>query len=270
MLYYVSFIVTFAGNYVDDMVLGLFIFAGLLIVLLALGAYGRKHVSEREKGSRGEMAVSRVLGSLPPGYRVFNNVCLFQDGVSSQIDHVVVSVYGIFVIETKNYSGRIYGSEKSERWCEQFYGQKFFLYNPIRQNYSHVRALEKLSGMSRDRFIPVVVFLEGVSLCLDVSSPVIYISQLSGFITGHRDSLLSDIEVDRFISLLQQRGIYDGGFMKSHVNNIRQRLDREKYLVSIGVCPRCGGSLVERKGPYGSFIACGRYPKCKFVRGRRG
>lgn len=63
---------------------------------------------------------------------------------STQIDHVVVSVYGIFCLETKSHQGSIYGGYKSKYW-KQYLGPKSYeLYSPIRQNNHHVKSLEYL------------------------------------------------------------------------------------------------------------------------------
>jgi hypothetical protein len=66
----------------------------------------------RLKGASGEATVSVLLKRLPENeYKVLHNVMLRTDRGMSQVDHVVVSVYGIFVIEVKNYTGWITGSE---------------------------------------------------------------------------------------------------------------------------------------------------------------
>lgn len=117
----------------------------------------------RVKGGAGEMVVSRRLRRLPEEeYRVFDNVILPTPRGSSQIDHLVVSVYGIFVIETKNYKGWLYGGEKSEYWTQNIYGQKYKLYNPIFQNAGHIRALRRVLQIIRTfRFILLWLFPEG-------------------------------------------------------------------------------------------------------------
>ena len=76
-----------------------------------------------------------------------------------QIDHVVVSIYGIFVIETKNYSGWIFGDENSQYWAQVIYKTKNRFYNPILQNRGHIKALQGLlQDYSHIRYIPIVVF----------------------------------------------------------------------------------------------------------------
>lgn len=75
------------------------------------------------KGALGEKRVASILKRLPEDrYKVINNLLINNNGFTSQIDHVVISVYGIFVIETKAYKGWIYGSESSDYWTQNIYG----------------------------------------------------------------------------------------------------------------------------------------------------
>ena len=79
----------------------------------------------RSKGKRGEKQVAVLLSLLPQkDYKVINDLLIQSGGHSAQIDHVVVSAYGIFVIETKYYKGWIYGGENSEYWTQNIYGHK--------------------------------------------------------------------------------------------------------------------------------------------------
>ena len=88
----------------------------LLLVLFALvGAYLR---SPTVKGARGERRVNSILDrQLPSGeFRVFHDVTLPTSQGPTQIDHIIVSRYGVFVVETKNYTGWIFGNAKSKQW----------------------------------------------------------------------------------------------------------------------------------------------------------
>lgn len=90
------------------------------------------------KGFIGEKIVAAILSGLPKQqYRVVNNVMLGTEYGTTQIDHVVVSVYGIFVIETKNYKGWITGSEFGDYWTKNMYGKKYKFQNPLKQNYAY-------------------------------------------------------------------------------------------------------------------------------------
>ena len=67
------------------------------------------------KGTMGEKRVAQILKKLPEDrYKVINNLFIQNNGYTTQIDHIVISVYGIFVIETKTSQGWIYGGENSE------------------------------------------------------------------------------------------------------------------------------------------------------------
>ena len=68
------------------------------------------------KGEKGEAKVHDILMQLPEGYHVLDNVTLENGKKTTQIDHIVVSKYGVFVIETKNYRGEIYGNDNRDRW----------------------------------------------------------------------------------------------------------------------------------------------------------
>ena len=100
----------------------------------------------------GERIVSARLNTLlSDDYRILDDVILKTNRGTSQIDHIVVSKYGIFVIETKNYKGWIFGHENSEKWTQNLYGYKYALANPVRQNQAHIRAVRQTLSDGGDR-----------------------------------------------------------------------------------------------------------------------
>lgn len=236
----------------------------IFIVLLVLVIYLRLNQA-KIIGRFGEKRVSLILNSLPDNYYSFNDIYIRKDDVSVQIDHVIISVYGIFVIETKNYTGWIYGSDKSEKWVKNMYGNKYYFQNPLKQNYSHVKALQDVLGISMDKFIPVVVFLKGATLKCDTKGLVVYSSKLKSLINSYTTPILDVMEVERLVNLLFSLNVIDKKVKKEHVKNIHQKLNRKKNLIDNHICPKCGGQLVERKGRYGKFWGCSNYPRCKFT-----
>ena len=143
----------------------------IIAIFIFLGFWLRK-----SKGRIGEHRVSHILGRLPKDkYRVINNLLLRTSSDSTtQIDHVVISQYGIFVIETKFYKGRIYGGENSEFWTQNIYGNKYSLRNPILQNAGHVRVFRQLLKDYGDiPFFPIVAFSRQASLRISSATPVI-------------------------------------------------------------------------------------------------
>lgn len=220
------------------------------------------------KGFIGESRVSRQLDKLQEEeYKVFNDVLIRTSSGSSQIDHIVISIYGIFVIETKNYSGWIYGNEDSEYWTQSIYAEKTKFRNPIKQNWAHIYALkEVLSDFEQVKYHPIVVFAGSAEL-KNVSSkiPVVYDNQLFQTIMDNRGiPSLSLEKVNKIADRLNKVKIQDRESKKEHVHHVRnsdfERKQKEKSLV----CPRCSGDLVVRDGPYGRFYGCSNYPKCKY------
>lgn len=92
-------------------------------------------------------------------YRALKNVTIATSNGTTQIDHVIVSKYGVFVIETKNFQGWIFGAENQAQWTQSLPGgRKFRFQNPLHQNYRHIKALSDFLGLSENHFHSVVMF----------------------------------------------------------------------------------------------------------------
>lgn len=216
------------------------------------------------KGFFGELGIKVILKSLDKEkYIVINDVLIStKDGKTSQIDHVIISVYGIFVIETKNYKGWIFGSENSKNWTQVIYKTKNQFYNPIIQNKGHVKVLQDLlCNYPNIKFIPVVVFtLNSVLKKLDVTSHVVYSVRLLNLIKIYNEINLSRVDIENIQQIIQNSNNKDIVARKEHVERIKENI----YKAKVGNCPWCGGKLVERHGKYGLFIGCSNYPRCKY------
>ena len=234
----------------------------MLIAVFAVIIIWRK-----TKGTRGEAQVSAILSMLPRRkYRVLNNLLLQSSQYSSQIDHVVVSIYGVFVIETKYYKGWIYGGGKSEYWTQNIYGNKYQLRNPLLQNEGHIKAIDRLLGYKKD--VPIyniVAFSRQAKLKVDDSLPVMYWGQIPGYIRSFTDQRLSLEKVEWISNTLLSANVDDRSARKEHVQNAKYQKNHSEYLMAKGLCPRCGSELVPRKGKYGQFYGCSNYPRCKYT-----
>ena len=221
------------------------------------------------KGKVGEKVVAGKLDRLPKDqYRVLNNVTIPTPKGSSQIDHVVVSVYGIFVIETKNYNGWIYGGENSEYWTQNIYGNKYQLYNPILQNAGHVRALRRvLKDYEPLPIMPIVAFSGKADIKVKVEDAcVVYWSQIRKVINQFEEKRLTWSQVNAICDAIQAAQIEPGRETdKQHVKDIRNAREQKYDAVASGRCPRCGGTLMLRSGKFGKFYGCSNYPKCKYT-----
>ena len=220
----------------------------------------------RSKGKRGEMKMAALLALLPEkDYKVINDLLIQSNGRSTQIDHVVVSVYGIFVIETKYDKGWIYGGENSEFWTQNIYGNKYSLRNPSWENQGHVRAVERLIGGSGT--VPVyniVAFSWQASLKVDESLPVMYWRDVVPYIRHHREIHLTEGRAMEIYNTLLAANVIDRAARKEHISSVKHNQIRRDTAVANGKCPHCGGNLVLRNGRYGRFYGCSNYPQCKY------
>lgn len=107
----------------------------IILFIYGIYVYFKKAVAPKIKGTLGEYKVSLKLKRLTKKkYIVLNNILLKIGETTTQIDHVVISKSGIFIIETKNYKGWIHGHENSNYWTQTIYKHKTKFRNPIKQN----------------------------------------------------------------------------------------------------------------------------------------
>ena len=119
----------------------------ILVIALALvlGYLAGRYRAYRLQ-NQGEAAVSRTLAEAfaAPAYHLLNNLTVPTQDRTTQIDHVLVSRFGVFVIETKHYKGWIFADAKSPTWTQVLFKQKFKFQNPLRQNYKHVKSVQSV------------------------------------------------------------------------------------------------------------------------------
>ena len=150
-------------------------------------------------------------------YHRLNGITLpLTNGGSTQIDHVIVSVYGIFVIETKNYKGWIYGKETQRQWTQSFpNGSKYKFQNPLRQNYLHIKTLVDLLGLELSYFHSMIAFIGECELKTRDELPEhVLTSGMVSYVKKKQDKLLTEDEV---ISIVEQ--IESNRFSKSWRTN---------------------------------------------------
>lgn len=243
----------------------LFFISFLIVIILILVYRSNAH---KNQGAIGESSVARQLNRLQDNeYLVLNDILIETDTGSSQIDHIVISIYGIFVIETKNYSGWIHGNDNSEYWTQSIYLNKTRFRNPIRQNWSHIFALKKiLSSFKQATYHSIVVFAGSAELKNVVSKiPVIYVHQLFQTIMAIRGAPnLNVAQVNKIAHILCEVNVQDSRAKKEHVNQVRKHVDERIQKEKSLICPNCSGNLIVRQGPYGKFYGCSNYPRCRY------
>lgn len=146
----------------------------------------------------GEQEIAHILaeGLSYKNYFIFNNLTIPSNhNGSSQIDHLVVSKFGIFVIESKDYKGWIFGSKDQEHWTQSLSGgnNKFQFQNPIRQNWSHIMSLKALfPSVPENAFQSIVVFTDSCEFKTDPIENVVHSEEIISLIKKHSGLRLSE------------------------------------------------------------------------------
>lgn len=236
----------------------------ILLVFCLIGAALAGYIqSPSGRGTIGELIVRIIIGKTKEGKKyVLNNYMLVYEGKSSQIDHIVINKNGIFVIETKNYSGRIYGNENQQEWTQVLsYGKvKHKFYSPIKQNATHIYRLSRIINQSIE-IKSLIVFVQSNTKYINATN-VIPLYKLGKTINISGKNTLTKEQMKSLFEILTAAKANKDISIRDHVKEI----NKMKQNIEEGICPRCDGKLVERKGKYGEFLGCENYPKCKFIK----
>ncbi len=198
-------------------------------------------------------------------YRRLHNVTLNTPDGTTQIDHVFLSPYGLFVLETKNMSGWIFGSEKQAQWTQKLYKHTFKFQNPLRQNYKHLKALEATLGVSPEHLHSVITFVGGSTFKTEVPANVTQGIGFIRYIKSFQQPVFSESKVDAMLHALQTgRRAPSLATHREHVLNLKRRSDPNAERQ----CSRCGSALLIRTVKSGAnagqqFWGCSGFPKCR-------
>ncbi len=199
-------------------------------------------------------------------YHLVKDVIIPIENGTTQIDHVIVSKYGIFVIETKNLKGWIFGSQNKKYWTQKIYKHQNKFQNPLHQNYKHVKSLESLLDLGEEKFHSLVVFVGDSTFKTQMRQNVTYAGGYLKFIKSKTDVVFSDLEVNEVLERISS-GKLSGSIKNkiSHINHVRDIVNEKENSMS---CSRCGDSMVLRVSKKGNnsgseFWGCSKYPKCR-------
>ncbi|AKE52521.1 nuclease-related domain-containing protein [Kangiella geojedonensis] len=221
------------------------------------------------KGLLGEFLVKLTAKLRLPAntYHRVHNVTLPAADGTTQIDHIFVSRYGIFVVETKYMKGWVFGGEKQSQWTQKLYRKSYKFQNPLRQNYKHLKALESALGLSPDVIHSVIVFAGDSTFKSPMPANVTCGGGYITYIKSFTKPVLSEASIHNILSKigsLRLKSSWKTDYQ--HVQNLRARYDSAANRQ----CPKCGGSMVLRIAKRGAtagneFWGCSAYPKCKTV-----
>jgi restriction system protein len=240
-------------------------FAMVMFVLAAIIAIFRLPVVKGWFGeAQGALAKHLLLDK--EIYTTLNNVTIPTANGTTQIDHIVVSRHGIFVIETKNMKGWIFGDEKSAQWTQNVFGRRYPFQNPLHQNYRHIHALAEFLQLPDDRFHSVVMFWGNAELKTPLPDNVLTRGYTS-YLKRKQAVLFSDDEVKAIVEAVQS-GMLPKTLAthREHVASLKARHE------STTTCPRCGNALALRTTKSGAnagkqFYGCSTFPACRYMRG---
>lgn len=221
------------------------------------------------KGVFGESLIRLTARWFLPAntYRSFHNVTLPTSDGTTQIDHVFVSRFGVFVVETKHMKGWIFGKENQAQWTQKIYKQTFRFQNPLRQNYKHVKALQEALDLAADKIHSVVVFTGNRKFKTTMPKNVTYGGGYIRYIRSFREPVLSEEEVRSAGSQIQSGRLEPSRKThREHVERLKSRADPTAERN----CPKCGSKMVLRTAKRGvnagsQFWGCSAYPQCKSI-----
>jgi len=253
------------------------------------------------KGFIGETMINLSIRFLldKNDYHLIKNVTIPTEDGTTQIDHIIASRFGVFVIETKNMKGWIFGTEKQKMWTQQIYKSKHKFQNPLHQNYKHTKTLESALAIEPDKLFSVVVFVGDSTFKTDVPANVTTWVNFIRYIKSKTAVLLTEPEVQKII-----RQIANGRLKPSikthinHANHVREIIAKKSKPETVSpiqsametapnpvapstnheppqsaankMCPKCGSTMLLRtakKGPQAGnqFWGCSEFPKCRKI-----
>jgi restriction system protein len=203
----------------------IYLLVGLLLVVVMILK------SPWFKGWLGELQINLItrLFLSEKIYHLIKNVTIPADGGTTQIDHVIVSIFGIFVVETKNMKGWIFGKEKDTYWTQKIFRQSHKFQNPLRQNYKHTKTLSEVLGIPDDKMRSIVVFTGDSTFKTEVPENVTTPRGYIRYIRSQNKSVLTEGEVKQVIKLIGEKRLAPG--LKTHFQHVNHVKDRKNQAI---------------------------------------
>ncbi|MDM8540255.1 NERD domain-containing protein [Desulfococcaceae bacterium HSG9] len=202
-------------------------------------------------------------------YKVMSDVVLSINNGTTQIDQIIVSIFGIFVVEVKTYKGWIFGNKENAKWTQALYNTKNTFQNPLRQNYKHIKALQDVLGFPENKFKSLIVFSGEAKFKTPMPDNVVRGAQdYINYILQHREAFFQKNEVEEVVNKISVERL------SSAEHQAYMKMTKERYEKSDKnnppLCPKCNKKMVLRtskKGHYKGrqFWGCSAYPHCRAI-----
>lgn len=199
-------------------------------------------------------------------YQVLRNVTLPTEDGTTQIDHIIVSEYGVFVVETKNMKGWIYGGSHQRMWTQKIYKYTDKFQNPLHQNHKHVETLKSFLGLNDQQIFSLVVFVGDSTFKTAMPENVTHGSGFIRFIKYRKQPVISDEDVQGILAKIETGRLAPSSETnKAHINHVKHMISEKQ---SSNCCPKCGGFMVIREAENGpnhadKWLGCSRFPQCR-------
>lgn len=155
-------------------------------------------------------------------YHAFHNIILPCAGGTAEIDHLIVSPFGIFVIETKHWSGWLLASASDKTWTRLQFRSRIQVRNPLRQNFGHVMAIAELLGVLPEAITPLVA-VRGAVFKTPVP-PGVVCGGYAQHVRHYRVPRFAEAEVARVLAILRSDRVGRGLFARvRHALRTRSR-----------------------------------------------
>lgn len=191
-----------------------------------------------------------------------------NDGTTTQIDHIIISRFGIFVIETKNMKGWIFGSKEQKQWTQSIYGKKHSFQNPLHQNYKHTKALEELLGY-KENIYSIVTFVGDCEFKTNMPNNVFIGGRYIAYIKSFNKHVFNTSQVNSIVQKLKDTSLSKTrATNKAHTSSLKHRYTDSSISLTNDpkiICKKCGSVMAERRNRKSGeeFLGCSNFPKCK-------
>jgi len=198
-----------------------------LLISLAILVWILKPTSASSKGEKGEHIVNLQAKKFlnKNKYHLLKNVTLRTRDGTTQIDHIIISIYGVFVVETKNMTGWIFGNPKQRTWTQIIYRDRYKFQNPLHQNYKHVKTLKSLLRLDSLQLHSVVVFVGKCKFKTEMPENVTYMKDFIEYIESKQQPVLVGSEVKEIIKKIESERLEPSlETHREHVKNLKNKI----------------------------------------------
>lgn len=227
------------------------------------------------RGSQGEGKMLRILERRLPlggdsGYRIIRNLMFETPTGTTQIDFTIVSAFGIFIVEVKNYSGWIFGDPNGKCWTQSLNGgRKFQFQNPIHQNFRHLAVLSDKTGIPKNLIFPVIAFSEDSEFKTEMPANVMHFDGVAEYVQKFKSVIIKPEQLTEIMeTFLSWDTVIGNEKKRAHVQNLKNSHAPASVHDSIVLCPVCGNRMILRanRRAGNKFWGCSKYPACRGIR----